>query len=85
MFLTVAAQNTHILLPEFISAETLQAFNNAAAQLKEEVSETTLRCGKSNPFRPRRCRSPRLSLKNRNLHRGATGENEGAREQGARK
>lgn len=52
MFLTVAAQNTHVLLPEFISAETLQAFNNAAAQLKKEVSETTLRCGKSNPFRP---------------------------------
>lgn len=36
MFLTITMENTHIFMPEFISAETLQAFNNPAADLKRE-------------------------------------------------
>lgn len=36
MFLTVAMGNTHIFMPEIISTETLQAFNNTAAKLKKE-------------------------------------------------
>lgn len=36
MFLTVALGNTHIFMPEIISTETLQAFNNTAAESKKE-------------------------------------------------
>lgn len=36
MFLTVAMENTHIFMPDFFSAETLQAFNNTAAELEKE-------------------------------------------------
>ena len=76
--------NTHqIPMPGFISAETLQAFNNTAAELKKEggVRNHITVKGKSNPFRPCSVGAPRLSLKNRNLH---TGQGESI-EQGARK
>lgn len=37
--LNAAMENTHIFIPEFINAETPQAFNNAAAEQRKEVSE----------------------------------------------